>query len=441
MTTLVDYYGLLGVSRFASVSDIRRAYRSLALQLHPDKNPGGSQQFKSISEAYAVLADGPQRSTYDQKLFSSFYVTAQQQQQQQTRPAGFTWPPPPRPKTAATARPTSTGVVPPAEENHNQARSAGAARAAAQGGAEPPETPRNAFAADDEQRIQHDQQRVRQNKGEHVSGYTLSPEAIAQLEAIKRRHEAAMRFSWGEHSQPPAASSTHDPESPPVPPRHASASAASPLNQERCTTPHQMTQGAEKAQKAPNANRQAHDCAVRRRVQEDERANLSRKENEHREETTLTEMQRRQFIVELGRQDVQMIAATAARRPATKEDCTSEASVFPEQPAPPDQKVPVRARYSAAPPFVVHPGQAPRPFASRPTTAPATRSPGVTPLQPPTTPAQTEQLPVAECDTIVVPRDKDINTLDAVSLQRLVDALSHKLRVARQASLLTSLQQ
>ena len=64
-----DYYKLLGVDRNASESDIKRAYRTLALQYHPDKNPGDSQaeeHFKEINEAYEVLGDPAKRARYDQ---------------------------------------------------------------------------------------------------------------------------------------------------------------------------------------------------------------------------------------------------------------------------------------------------------------------------------------------------------------------------------------
>ena len=63
-----DYYEVLGVERSASEQDIKRAYRKLALELHPDRNPGdphAEEKFKEASEAYSVLCDGEKRSTYD----------------------------------------------------------------------------------------------------------------------------------------------------------------------------------------------------------------------------------------------------------------------------------------------------------------------------------------------------------------------------------------
>jgi curved DNA-binding protein len=62
-----DYYEALGVTRDASDEDIRRAYRKLARQYHPDvnKEPGGEDRFKEISEAYEVLRDADKRQRYD----------------------------------------------------------------------------------------------------------------------------------------------------------------------------------------------------------------------------------------------------------------------------------------------------------------------------------------------------------------------------------------
>ncbi len=64
----LDYYETLGVSRDASVEDIKKAYRRLAMQYHPDRNPDNPQaeeKFKQINEAYEVLSTPEKRSQYD----------------------------------------------------------------------------------------------------------------------------------------------------------------------------------------------------------------------------------------------------------------------------------------------------------------------------------------------------------------------------------------
>lgn len=64
-----DYYAVLGVQKSASDSEIKKAYRKLALKYHPDKNPGdkkAEETFKEITEAYAVLSEPEKRRQYDQ---------------------------------------------------------------------------------------------------------------------------------------------------------------------------------------------------------------------------------------------------------------------------------------------------------------------------------------------------------------------------------------
>lgn len=65
-----DYYQILGVPRNASEEEIKRAYRRLAMQYHPDRNPGkekwANEKFKEINEAFSVLGDPEKRRQYDQ---------------------------------------------------------------------------------------------------------------------------------------------------------------------------------------------------------------------------------------------------------------------------------------------------------------------------------------------------------------------------------------
>ncbi len=60
-----DYYGILGIERSASKDDIKKAFRKLAHQYHPDKQGGDEQRFKEANEAYAVLSDDKKRAEYD----------------------------------------------------------------------------------------------------------------------------------------------------------------------------------------------------------------------------------------------------------------------------------------------------------------------------------------------------------------------------------------
>jgi curved DNA-binding protein len=82
-----DYYRILGIPTNASDGEIKKAYRKLAMQYHPDRNPGKEQwaneKFKEINEAYGVLGDPQKRKQYDQfgtvgnigDVFSSPFTT------------------------------------------------------------------------------------------------------------------------------------------------------------------------------------------------------------------------------------------------------------------------------------------------------------------------------------------------------------------------------
>ena len=70
-----DFYNTLGVAKGAAEPDIKKAYRKLAMQYHPDRNPGDSgaeKKFKEVQEAYDVLSDPKKRSAYDQFGHAAF---------------------------------------------------------------------------------------------------------------------------------------------------------------------------------------------------------------------------------------------------------------------------------------------------------------------------------------------------------------------------------
>src|SRR4028119_1822269 len=63
-----DYYEILGVGKSASADEIKKAYRKVAMQYHPDRNPGdkaAEEKFKEAAEAYEVLSDADKRAQYD----------------------------------------------------------------------------------------------------------------------------------------------------------------------------------------------------------------------------------------------------------------------------------------------------------------------------------------------------------------------------------------
>lgn len=83
-----DYYEILGVGRQASQDEIKKAYRKLALQYHPDRNPNNKvaeNKFKEANEAYQVLSDKDKRAHYD-RLGADY-----SRWQRQGAPGGFNW--------------------------------------------------------------------------------------------------------------------------------------------------------------------------------------------------------------------------------------------------------------------------------------------------------------------------------------------------------------
>ena len=70
-----DYYEILGISKGASSSEIKKAYRKKAIEFHPDKNPGDKKaeaNFKKAAQAYEILSDPQKKSQYDQFGHSAF---------------------------------------------------------------------------------------------------------------------------------------------------------------------------------------------------------------------------------------------------------------------------------------------------------------------------------------------------------------------------------
>src|ERR1043166_2527027 len=75
-----DYYAVLGVPRTAKAEEIKKAYRKLARQHHPDVNPGdkaAEEKFKELQEAFDILSDEKKRGVYDQYGFYSDQIPPQ----------------------------------------------------------------------------------------------------------------------------------------------------------------------------------------------------------------------------------------------------------------------------------------------------------------------------------------------------------------------------
>src|ERR1700690_1372178 len=70
-----DFYEILGVAKSADADELKRAYRKMAMQYHPDRNAGdkgAEQKFKDVSEAYDVLKDDQKRAAYDRFGHAAF---------------------------------------------------------------------------------------------------------------------------------------------------------------------------------------------------------------------------------------------------------------------------------------------------------------------------------------------------------------------------------
>ena len=88
-----DYYKILDVARTASETDIKKAYRRLAMKFHPDRNPGDHEaedKFKECKEAAEVLGDAQRRAIYDQHGFAGLEAAAQRGAGQRGADAFFT---------------------------------------------------------------------------------------------------------------------------------------------------------------------------------------------------------------------------------------------------------------------------------------------------------------------------------------------------------------
>src|SRR5438128_737429 len=70
-----DFYEILGVSKDASPDEVKKAYRKVAMQYHPDRNPGdkpSEEKFKEAAEAYEILSDPDKKAQYDRFGHSAF---------------------------------------------------------------------------------------------------------------------------------------------------------------------------------------------------------------------------------------------------------------------------------------------------------------------------------------------------------------------------------
>jgi curved DNA-binding protein CbpA len=74
-----DYYSILKINRYATATDIKKSYRTLAMEWHPDRNNSkeAHEMFISINEAYEMLSDPYRRTEYDRMFFNSEVVTTE----------------------------------------------------------------------------------------------------------------------------------------------------------------------------------------------------------------------------------------------------------------------------------------------------------------------------------------------------------------------------
>ena len=75
-----DFYEVLGVGKAASGDEIKKAYRKVAMQYHPDRNPGdkaAEEKFKEAAEAYEILSDTDKKSQYDRYGHAGVVITVE----------------------------------------------------------------------------------------------------------------------------------------------------------------------------------------------------------------------------------------------------------------------------------------------------------------------------------------------------------------------------
>lgn len=90
----MDFYQVMGIARDADTAVLKKAYRKLVKECHPDTHPGdrmAEERFKQIAEAYAVLSDAEKRKQYDQQLAAA--GRKQKQNAAQRKPAGRSFDP------------------------------------------------------------------------------------------------------------------------------------------------------------------------------------------------------------------------------------------------------------------------------------------------------------------------------------------------------------